>query len=184
MDEKTITAVITAHGSWTEVQKAVIGMIQQTRKPNKIIVYFSGIAEDIEGEHKGIQYVRCEDKKDWGHDKRAQGLEECDTDYLVFVNADDDYDQQFIQEFMDCAEETDGDFIYGNFRSHLFKGSEINAGLACGRITSGCYIVKTSKAKEAGYNSRRYEADWDFIKGVIDISESVFKIEGCYYTHL
>ena len=154
-----ITVIITAHANAEQLEQAIQRVKKQSRQPKQIIAMYSDLEPKVL--HEDLVFVKQKNMKDWGHTKREMGIKLAYGQYLLFWNADDIYDDTFLTQFMYQAKQTKADFVYGDFET---KGRKIRAQLQHGKITSGCYIVKTEIAKKAGYPHRVYEGDWLFIK--------------------
>lgn len=124
--------------------------------------------------------IKDYDRGDWGHEKRAIGLQEATKTWIGFFNADDEYEDTFIEKLI-----TPGyDFVYCDFTSHLFKGNTVRSKLSHGNITSGNFIVKRSLANKVGYEHREYHADWLFIKDLLELNPKTKHVPEVLYKHL
>ena len=120
-------------------------------------------------------------REDWGHEKRAMGVIAAKGDFLGFFNDDDKYSKEYLSTMIRNI--IDHDLAYCRFRSHLFGGREVDSVPKIGAITSGNFIVRTSLAKQVGYNHRMYEADGKFIEDVMATNPRHKKVNECLYDH-
>lgn len=172
----TVTAVITSHANQIGLQRILQVLGDQTRPPDETLVLVSGY-EDIKD-----SWIPCENKNDAGHDKRYQGLKLSNSEYTGFFNDDDWYNPQYLEKMLTYSE--DSDLVYCDFVSHLFGNRTVSSSPNIGQITSGNFIVKTSKAREVGYNHRNYTADGMFIKDLVNAGATTKKVNEVLYVHL
>lgn len=97
-----------------------------------------------------------EDRQDWGHAKRAEGIEIATGDYLAFFNDDDSYELDFIETMLEAVDGYDVAYCAWN----RIPKCEFRT---CSS-TSGNYIVRTGLARQVGYTGRDYSADGTFIE--------------------
>lgn len=178
------TAIVTAHKQEKELRNMMIQLKSQQFEGMEVLVYYSDMEiKGIPTYDMNVSFIKCPNKNDWGHEKRAMGLKKASGEFLCFFNADDEYLPQFVNTMLANAIHQQKQFVYCDFRSRHFGGNICKAALQCGRITSGCYIVETELAQKAGYNSRRYEADWDFIEGVLKENPETLHVPMVLYQH-
>lgn len=173
----TFTAVVTAHKDWWGMIRTIASLMSQKRKPDEIIVLASEI--DLTNARIAFPEVKFYEEpnlKDWGHGKRAKGLDLATSDYIAWFNHDDSYDQTFIQEMMESASGT-ADVIYCGW-SKIHRPS-----FALGQSTSGNYIARTSYARQAGYTDRHYEADGTFINRLAALGGKIEFLPKVLYFH-
>lgn len=173
----SITVVVTAHADLANFVRTLDSLGKQTQKPDEIIALCSEI--DLEGIWQQFPWVRFYEEpnlNDWGHDKRAKGLDLATSEYTTWFNHDDSYDPNFIQEMMEYASD-DADVVYcgwsGNPKPSFSHRSS----------TSGNYIAKTSYARTAGYTDRHYEADGTFINRLAALSGKIKFLSKVLYFH-
>lgn len=171
----TVSIIITAHKNAEQLENILDQAYSQTRKPDEVIV----LASEIDIEHtRGSLVILSPNRNDWGHEKRAKGLEEVTSDYFTFWNADDEYEPTFLEELT----KYDEDLIYCNYHSHLMK-RVVKPTLSVGSMTSGNYLMKTDIANKTGYNHRHYEADGKFIEEAMEHIASHRHVDKLLYYH-
>jgi hypothetical protein len=152
-------------------------LIYQTSPPDEIIVMVSE-PEDLSQLREDFPYVPfCirPNMGDWGHDKRAKGLELAVGSWVGFFNDDDSYERTYLEKMLAA---TDGaDAVYCNWN----RGPK--AEFKLGSSTSGNYIVRTEFARQVGYGSRVYEADGLFINALMEAGARINKVEELLYFH-
>lgn len=149
-----------SHGNPTGLRKMLGNLMYQTRKPDQTAVLVSGtdsvvVAELREDFPHATFHVR-EDRQDWGHAKRAEGIEIATGDYLAFFNDDDSYELDFIETMLEAVDGYDVAYCAWN----RIPECEFRT---CSS-TSGNYIVRTGLARQVGYAGRDYSADGTFIE--------------------
>jgi len=111
---------------------------------------------------------------DWGHEKRAEGLQMATQDYVGFFNDDDSYDLSYLEKMLSIP---DADAVFCSWNTIpdcTFNGAS---------STSGNFVVRRELAQRIGYTSRRYEADGDFIEAINASGAAVFRINELLYRH-
>lgn len=167
----SISCIVTVHDNREGLDRLLAQIVAQTRQPDEVII----IASDTDT--TGLEAVIDENRNDWGHEKRAKGLALAKSDYVCFMNADDEYAPEFIEEMM-----LDYDLVYCNFTSRLFKDVVVSKPVL-GSITSGNFIVRTELAQRVGYNHRVYEADGLFIQDIMQAGASHHHVDKTLYFH-
>ena len=171
----TFTAIVIAHGDEDGMIRTVDALLLQSRKPDEIIVLASDIdLEEARKRYTGVTFYAEPNLNDWGHDKRAKGLDLATSDYTGWFNHDDSYDKTYIEKMM--ANEG-SDVVFCGWS----KSSTPN--FSAGSSTSGNYIVKTSYARNVGYKDRHYEADGTFINGLAGQGGKITRVEEVLYFH-
>ena len=155
--------------------RTVDALLAQIRKPDEIIVLASDInLEEARKRYTGVTFYAEPNLSDWGHDKRAKGLDLATSDYTGWFNHDDSYDKTYIEKMM-LNEGSDVVFC-GWSKSYT-------PSFSAGSSTSGNYIVKTSYARNVGYKDRHYEADGTFINGLAGQGGKITRVEEVLYFH-
>lgn len=174
----TFTAIVTAHEDKRNLCRVISDLLyRQTRKPDQILVMSSDIdLEDIGIRFPGVSVIDCPNMNDWGHAKRAIGLDVTRCDYVGWFNHDDSYDKCYIEKMMEVADRG-FDVIYCGWSSYP------KPSFSLGSSTSGNYIVRTSLAKQVGYTDRHYEADGTFIDKLAKASDKIQFVDEVLYFH-
>jgi len=87
------------------MERTLTALLAQSRKPDEVIVLASDIdLEEVRKKHTGVTFYAEPNLNDWGHAKRAKGLDLATKDYIGWFNHDDSYDPHYIAEMMWLAE--------------------------------------------------------------------------------
>jgi hypothetical protein len=173
----TFTAIVTAHADAAGMVRTVDSLLAQSRKPDEIIVLASDIdLEEARKRYTGVTFYAEPNLEDWGHDKRAKGLDLATSDYTGWFNHDDSYDPHYIAEMMWQAE-LGSDVVYCGW------SKDSAPQFRSAKSTSGNYIVKVDVARKAGYTDRHYEADGTFIDRIAAVTNSIKFLSGTLYFH-
>lgn len=153
----------------------------QTRPPDEVIVLLSGLkpheVATLREDFPDVTFHEREDRQDWGHEKRAEGLELATGDFIGFFNDDDSYSIDYLEMMLAAVGE-------GYDVAYCAWNSIPDCEFRTHSSTSGNWIVRTSIARAAGYRSRHYAADGDFIEDVKSVGAMVApKIEDILYFH-
>jgi hypothetical protein len=173
----SITVVVTAHADSANLVRTLDSLGKQTQKPDEIIALCSEInLEGIWQQFPWVRFYREPNLDDWGHDKRAKGLDLATSEYVTWFNHDDSYDEDFILKMMEAAS-IGADVVYCGWN----KNSTPN--FSAGSSTSGNYIAKTAYARSAGYTDRHYDADGTFIGRLAALGGKVEFLPKVLYFH-
>ena len=155
--------------------RTVAALLAQSRPPDEIIVLASDTPCEIARKlYTGATFYAEPNLNDWGHGKRAKGLDLATSDYTGWFNHDDSYDKTYIEKMM-AQEGSDVVFCgWNTLDTPEFK---------LGSSTSGNYIVKTSYARIVGYKDRHYDADGTFINGLADHGGKITRVAEVLYFH-
>jgi hypothetical protein len=173
----TFTAIVTAHANEEGMVRAVDALLAQSRRPDEIIVLASDIDCSVARKrYTGVTFYQEPNLNDWGHDKRAKGLDLATSDYAGWFNHDDSYDPHYIAEMMWQAE-LGHDVVYCGWSKNSTPQFRSN------NSTSGNYIAKVEVARKAGYTDRHYQADGTFIDRIAALTNSIKFLPGILYFH-
>ena len=158
-----LTAVVTCHENQPGLDQILTNLAEQTVRPDEVLVYHSGIDGNDRWIAAGffplfetLRLTKCEDRRDWGHEKRSQGLAEASCEYIGFFNDDDSYHPRYVELMLRAIPGRVAVWCAWNERP---DGCDFGAGSS----TSGNYVANTERAQTAGYTDRHYEADGTFI---------------------
>lgn len=167
----TFTALVITHNQPEGLAHILKQLSEQTRQPDQTVVLWSGDEPEYQD---GLTYMERPDFNDWGHDKRAVGIELAVGDYLGFFNADDSYEPDYLEEMLD----PDFDVSYCDWKEVAapveFKLESSN---------SGNFIIRTEVARRIGWTGRHYQADGEFIDAVSASGASIRHVPKVLYHH-
>jgi hypothetical protein len=173
----TFTAIVTAHA---QDPSHILGVLRyQTRKVDEIILLYSGDCGDMMRlweDFPEISLLQTENYNDWGHEKRAQGLEYANGDAIGFFNADDSYSLEYVEKMMAAIED-------GADAAYCAWNTIPGCTFALGSSTSGNFVVRTGLARAVGYRDRHYEADGTFIEALRENAGLVTRVDDPLYYH-
>lgn len=118
----------------------------------------------------------------YGHPIRRKYLQKMPDDgYVVLTNGDNYYVPRLVGEILNNG----SDFIYWDFKSHHSRYLTGESKLECNKIDMGCVAIKSNIAKNVGFNSVKFAADWDYFNEVIKSNKvkKIAKIDGVYFIH-
>lgn len=172
----SFTAIVTCHANEDGLRRVLGNLIYQTNPPDEIIAYCSDIGlMRLREDFPDIEFVQVENRNDWGHEKRAQGVEAATQEWLGFFNDDDQYTNDYLERMLAAGENAEVVYCAWNEQPECH--------FAYGSSTSGNFIVKTELARKAGYENRGYAADGEFIEAVARIADGVVRVDDVLYTH-
>lgn len=169
------TAIVTSHNNDAGLRRILGNLKYQTRPPDEILVYVSesGDLMRLREDFPQAFFFREPNREDWGHEKRAKGVEMAGEEWLGFFNDDDSYEPDYLEKMLAYPE---ADIVYCNWNGH-------NASLALGSSTSGNFIVRSGFARRIGYKHRAYEADGLFLEDLKRLNPRTQKVSESLYRH-
>ena len=174
----TLTAIVTAHADKDNLRRILKDLQEwQVRKPDEIIALASDIdTESLKEEFPSVRFYEEPNLGDWGHAKRAKGLDLATCDYAGWFNHDDSYHPDYILDMMTLAE-SGNDVVYCGWSKNAHPR------FAHSSSTSGNFIVQIDKGRAAGYADRHYEADGTFINRIVEKAKSIAFCNRVLYYH-
>jgi hypothetical protein len=174
----TLTAIVTAHADEQNLRRILKDLQEwQVRKADEIIALASDIDLTVlQSEFPKVRFYEETNLGDWGHAKRAKGLDLATSDYAGWFNHDDSYHPDYILDMMRLAE-SGSDVVYCGWSKNSHPSFSHSSS------TSGNFIVKIDKARSAGYVDRHYEADGTFIKKISDKTDKIAFCDRVLYYH-
>lgn len=178
----TFTAIVTSHAREAGL-RAILGNLKyQTWPPDETLVFVSGLERGVFArlaeDFPHARFHLEDDRQDWGHAKRAAGVERAASDYLGFFNDDDSYEQCYVAAMMVAAAPVHADVVYCGWNTYP------KCEFRLGSSTSGNFIVRTQLAREVGYPaSRVYENDGHFIDALARKAETIVRVPDVLYAH-
>lgn len=153
----------------------------QTIPPTQTLVFTSGVGVGqlmrLREDFPNVSFRACENRNDWGHEKRALGLGLADGEYVGFFNDDDTYANHYLEVMLTRAAQTGADVVFCSW-------NEIpECAFQTCSSTAGNFIVRTSVGRLAGYNGRDYTADGHFISRVGNFMNEAVKVDQMLYFH-
>jgi hypothetical protein len=124
----------------------------------------------------------------YGHILRGWGLENLvNNEYVLITNGDNYYTPNMVNEVLSRNE----DFIYFNcVHSHKTINNNnktdygfLDAKLNRGWIDIGSAVIKTKVAKNIGFNSTEFAADWFYFEEILKTRPSIYKIDKVLFVH-
>lgn len=175
----SLTAVIVTHANLSGLERMLRNLEAQTRRPDEVIVCYSGYPPNVRFDFEEFITLAVErdDLQDWGHDKRAYGLELAACEYVGFFNDDDAYSERYIEEMLAAAQREEADAVYCSWNE------QPGCDFAIYHSTAGNFICRSELGRAAGYLERRYEADGDFIEAIKAAGARVTRVSELLYHH-
>jgi len=127
-------------------------------------------------------------KNDYGHSLRKWGVDNlASSEYLLITNGDNYYTPNMVDEVLKIKK----DFIYFNcVHSHKTPNNNnkqdygyLDAKLHRGWIDMGSVVLKTYLAKNVGFNSVDFAADWFYFESILKLKPSIHKIDKTLFVH-
>lgn len=172
----SFTAVVTSHANATGLRHMLGQLRYQTRPPDETLVFCSDTPDvaRLREEFPEAEILERPNMDDWGHAKRAEGLERASRRWVGFFNDDDSYHRGYIEAMLNAATIANVGAAWCDWNG------KPGCGFALNESTSGNFIVRTDVAREAGYTDRVYEADGLFINKVAALTTAVKVRDGLY----
>jgi len=116
-DPADISVTISLYNKEKTIERAVLSVVNQTRPPKNIIIVDDGstdrsseIASQLARSYSFVRYIK---KKNQGVSvARNRGVEEADTDYVCFLDADDIWEPVYMEHLLQLMEIADDADVY------------------------------------------------------------------------
>lgn len=159
-----------------------------------------------------IQYHENEERKNlFGHDMRRKSLENCTTPYWCTTNDDNitgpDYVKTVLGLFFshntdavktsvamynrrfypDCLDEVSANLMEKNYDPLFYKQymSVLDArDHVINQVDAASFVVNTEKARQIGWNSIAFAADWEFWKKFMETKPTVACLNQVFQVHV
>lgn len=164
---KVEIAIIT-HNREKQLYNLLYDIENQTFGNIVIKIYASGYTQDqLDKLKENYQVFPQPDMNDFGHEKRAIALKNCDVDYIVTVNDDDQYSHVFVDIMLKEAVKSGADVTYCDFGLGDRDGFITESKLARSYITNGSMLITRNVAIRYSYPYRDRGADWHYVEDLI-----------------
>ena len=173
----TFTAIVCSHNRPDGLRSILGNLRYQTRPPDEVLAYVSDTPDlaRFREQWPEVSFHACENRSDWGHEKRAHGLEAARGKWLGWFNDDDSYEPDYLEAML--AVTPGQDVVYCGWNE------QPECGFHQGSSTAGNFIVRAALAKEVGWTGRHYEADGAFIDAVRGRTDRIVRIGRILYHH-
>lgn len=124
----------------------------------------------------------------WGHVQRQRGLDIARkknwSDTIVITNADNYYLPEFTESML-MNLTSDAVAVYCNMLHRTHERKPVPSAIKHGCIDIGCLMMVREAALAVNWNSTNYDADWSYIKQVVQIygEERISKNEKYLFIH-
>jgi len=169
----------------------VESILSQTNENWRLLLIHDGPWDDSDLKYFSVLDYRIECLSsesrfnDWGHSLRAMAIPKLPySKYTLITNGDNYYIPSFIQEMTSGKEDVIFcDMIHSHPQQQYRK--YMNTSIQLGEIDCGAIIVNTDIVKKVGWNSRIFNADWEYIKEVFEVvpKPTCRKVEKTLFVH-
>ena len=173
----TVTAVVCSHAN-PDGLRAILGCLRyQSVKPDETIALVSDTPDlaRLREEFPDVEFLERPDRADWGHEKRAEGLQRATMEWVGFFNDDDSYTRDYLETMLAAGRAAD--VVYCGWNEHPDCGFH-----GCSS-TAGNFLVRTRVAQRVGWNGRHYQADAEFIEALNIAGVRIARVDRLLYTH-
>ena len=193
-----LVSVIICNYNYSQyIGEAIESVLNQTHKNIELIIVDDGSIDDsrevIKGfveKHPAIRYFRQSNKGIVA--TRNYGMRLAKGDFLCFLDSDDYFDHDYIENFLKFAIKNNTDIVYGD--SHMFSDDGkiskksifpdyLPETLKAVNIINICSLVKTKVAHKQSFDAhlnRQSHEDWDFFLGLALSGAKIAHLKGNY----
>lgn len=174
----TVTAVVVSHANENGLRTVLNNLLRQTRPADEIIALCSDTdAVDVSSDYPGIAFHVRENRNDWGHAKRAEGLKLARSDWVGFFNDDDSYADDYLEVMLGRAAADNADVVYCAWND------QPHCRFVAYQSTAGNFLCRTKLGQHVGWHGRFYEADGTFIDGLVAAGARIARVDEILYYH-
>jgi hypothetical protein len=175
----TVTAVVVSHANENGLRTILNNLLRQTRPPDEIIALCSDsphIAQ-MGVDYPTVMFREQDNQNDWGHAKRAEGLELARSEWVGFFNDDDSYVDHYLEAMLKRAEVEEAGVVYCAWNECP------HCAFAGWQSTAGNFLCRTELGQRVGWHERYWHADATFIDGLKAAGARVVKVDEILYHH-
>ena len=174
----TVTAVVVSHANENGLRAILDNLLRQTRPPDEIIALCSDTDLDgVRDDYPEVTFRGCENRNDWGHAKRAEGLDLASSDWVGFFNDDDSYADTYLETMLERAMAEEAGVVYCAWND------QAHCRFIAYQSTAGNFLCRTELGQRVGWHGRHYEADGAFIDGLVGSGVLVVRVDKVLYYH-
>lgn len=192
VNDYLVSIVITCYNYEKYIEESIISALNQTYKNIEVVVINDGSADNsiniinkykdkitiIDRQNKGIVHTRNE------------GLSVSNGDYIAFLDADDFFDNDYIEKMLRVAIDNNADVVYPNWRAfgeqnyiNEFSEFDIKKLIKQEIHCSSESLIKKSSVIGHKFESEIVAEDWDFFLGMA-LDNRRFKLaKSCYINY-
>ena len=197
-----LTIVCVAYKRYQNIQVLIHSLLAQTVQNFKLLILHDAYDEQMDvllSQYKArnpslIDYAFTEVRhNDFGHTLREIGIRLVDTPYLLLTNDDNYYCPIFVENMMQALHAHQADLVLCDMiHSHNNPGghqqppySLLKTAPQPGSIDIGCFIVKSSLAKQVGFRDKRHDGDATFFADILSKNPQirVAKVNQVLFVH-
>ena len=184
---KEITIVCVSYKRYELVPVMVYCLLAQTLQNFRLLLLHDGPDEKMEQlfasfkqQHPDvIDYYFSEQRyNDYGHSLRDIGIKMADTEYILITNDDNYYCPDFLEIMFDAIHKTGAgiamcDMVHGHANPGnrpLPRHSYFETFPRVNDMDMGCFIAKTSWAKQAGFRDKGYAGDATYFEDILKLA--------------
>lgn len=170
-----MSIIITCYNYAEYVEAAIQSALKQTYKNIELIIIDDGSTDgsaDVIRKHKESARIVSRENKGIVY-TRNEALRIAKGDYICFLDADDYFDRDYIENTVKLAEETGADVVFPNW--HVFGDKEYKTDFAefdvQRLIRQEIHCTSESLVRKSAIGHHRFESeqvaeDWDFFLGL------------------
>lgn len=174
----SVTAIVVSHANETGLRTILDNLLRQTRPPDEIIAVCSDSnVAAVRAGYPSVTFHEQDNENDWGHAKRAEGLDRAASEWVGFFNDDDSYVDHYLEMMLGRAEAEDADVVYcaWNDCPHCaFIGWQ---------STAGNFLCRTELGRRVGWHGRYWHADATFIDALVETGARIERVDEILYHH-
>lgn len=167
--ETAVSIVVPVYNVERCIEKCIKSVISQTSKRFELVLVDDGskdrsieIAENIL-KNTDLKYKLLKQKNQGASAARNNGIKHSEGKYIAFLDSDDYWEKDFIEEMLKRAEETNADIIFGGYREVDLNGNIL-------KEPGTAYLYKITSGREAALQ---------FLKGefILTMNNAMFRRE-------
>lgn len=192
MKQPLVSVVITCYNYADYVEQAIKSILQQTYKNIELIIIDDGStdksldiitkyrdsAKIVSRKNKGIVYTRNE------------AIQLAKGRYLCFLDADDYFDQDFIGNMVDIAEQTKADVVYPNWRIFgdrdekiKFPEFDVQKLIKHEIHCTAESLIRVEAIGDSRFENEVVAEDWDFFLGLALKGKRFVSAKNCFINY-
>lgn len=193
---KVVDIIAVTYGQNENLKCFINSIKSQTSDSWNLIIIHDGINQELKDDLLKNGYLTDnvtllqypERTECWGHKLREWALKKVvQNDFVLLTNGDNYYAPTMIENVISAdAQLVYFDCVLSHANKRNFNKKDygfLNTELRKSFIDMGCVVVDSKLAKEVGFKTYGFSADWDYFEEILKLNPTVKKINKILFVH-
>lgn len=187
-----VSIIITCYNYAKYVERAIKSALGQNYKNIELIIINDGSTDDSEGiieKYQDVAKIVSRNNKGVVY-TRNEGVRLSGGDYICFLDADDYFDNNYIEKMLNVAKKYNADIVYPNWRifgdenyTTNFKDFDLQLLIRQEIHCTSESLIRKKAIGVSKFQSKEIAEDWDFFIGLALKGKSFKLAKNCYINY-